>query len=126
MRICKAFQCVLKTFLFIAKKHFDGFLPEKVPEVKRFRKFSTEFNKKSLKCKFIIKASYFENALVFKILVFSQNKLFFYVRFFFNIFVLRQHISSSSTNEMSNERIRYILTIRAREKQITVFKENKR
>ena len=45
LRICKAFQCILKVFCSIAKKYLVEILTQESAQVKYFKKFLTDFNK---------------------------------------------------------------------------------
>ena len=58
LRVCKAFECGSNFVVLLQKSLFDRTSPEKVPKVKYFWIFFTDFSRQRLKWKLITSASY--------------------------------------------------------------------
>ena len=78
-----------KNFISLRKRVFCAAGPERVPKVKYFKRFLSDFNKQGLRWKLITTASGFEEKKIdfffFKKLKFSQ-KMYFLRQFFFENF----------------------------------------
>ena len=91
--ICEAFECALDFFRFIAKNNFHGTWPEKVPEVKYFRKFSMDFNKQGLRGKSILQLLvFFQEVFFSNFWDFTKTVYFCWKLFFKKLCFLLSHV----------------------------------